>query len=61
MQIGINDLDDDDFGMGFEPSNQESSNEESQVNQESSINEESSNQNDDEFLSDFLRTRGILE
>ena len=59
MQIGINDLDDDDFGMGFEPSNQESSNEESQVNQESSINEESSNQNDDEFLSDFLRTRGI--
>jgi len=23
MNIGINDLDDDDFGMGFEPSNQE--------------------------------------
>jgi len=26
MQIGINDLDDDDFGMGFEPSNQETLN-----------------------------------
>jgi hypothetical protein len=25
MNIGINDLDDDDFGMGFEPSNQEHS------------------------------------
>ena len=55
MAIGINDLDDDDFGMGFEPSNQEPP-----VNEEPPAYQESTgdNQNDD-FVSDFLKTRGI--
>ena len=55
MAIGINDLDDDDFGMGFDPSNQEPP-----VNEEPPSYQESTedNQNDD-FVSDFLKTRGI--
>ena len=57
MQIGINDLDDDDFGMGFEPSNQETLNQETQDNQES--NEEVINQNNDDFIADFLKSKGI--
>ena len=58
MQIGINDLDDDDFGMGFEPSNQEPQNQEPPSNQEPPAQEPPSQENDD-FMSDFLRTRGI--
>lgn len=53
MQIGINDLDDDDFGMGFKPSTQEPP-----ATQEPPIKEPPANE-DDNFLSDFLKTRGI--
>ena len=52
MQIGINDLDDDDFGMGFEPSEPqqlEPNHQEPQVEEPVS----------DDYLSDFLKTRGI--
>ena len=56
MAIGINDLDDDDFGMGFEP----------QLNEEKHDGEEShqqqqqiENDNDDDFVADYLKTRGI--
>lgn len=60
MQIGINDLDDDDFGMGFEPSNQEQVTNDLPSNQEDSQNYVSnSNQEEDDFLSDFLKTKGI--
>lgn len=60
MQIGINDLDDDDFGMGFEPSNQEQVTNDLPLNQEDSQNYVSnSNQEEDDFLSDFLKTKGI--
>ena len=46
MQIGINDLDDDDFGLEY--------------NQEPSPGQEPSNQDgNDDFLADFLKTRGI--
>lgn len=59
MAIGINDLDDDDFGMGFEPSTQEQpTNQEPPANQEF-LAQEPSNNGDDDFLSDFLKTRGI--
>ena len=54
MAIGINDLDDDDFGMGFEPSNQEPP-----VEPPSYEEPPRDNQNDDDFVSDFLKTRGI--
>ena len=54
MTIGINDLDDDDFGMGFEPSN-----EEEPINQEEPNIQEPSNQDDDDFISDYLKTKGI--
>lgn len=60
MQIGINDLDDDDFGMGFEPSNQEQVTNDLPLNQEDPQNYVSnSNQEEDDFLSDFLKTKGI--
>ena len=52
MQIGINDVDDDDFGMGFEPSEPqqlEPNHQEPQVEEPVS----------DDYLSDFLKTRGI--
>lgn len=58
MAIGINDLDDDDYGTGFEPSNQEPSNQEPPVNEEPPV-EPPTSQNQDEFLSDFLKTKGI--
>ena len=53
MQIGINDLDDDDFGMGFEPT-------EPQQIQEPQIQEPQVEEPvNDDYLSDFLKTRGI--
>lgn len=55
MQIGINDLDDDDFGMGFEPSSEPEN--QPPVSQEPPVNQEPSQE--DDFLSDFLKTRGI--
>ena len=56
MTIGINDLDDDDFGMGFEPTAQEQPEEEPEVYQPATQEPE---QNNDDLLSDFLKTRGI--
>ena len=55
MGIGINDLDDDDFGMGFEPTPQEPPAQEPPL-QEPSYQEP---QNQDDLVSDFLKTRGI--
>lgn len=56
MAIGINDLDDDDFGTGFETSN----NQESTVVDNTFVNQQYQEpQEEDEFLSDFLKTRGI--
>ena len=55
MAIGINDLDDDDFGMGFQPTVQEPTIEEPPVQEPTP----SPNQEQDDFVSDFLRTRGI--
>ena len=52
MQIGINDLDDDDFGMGFEPSEPQQLEPD---HQEPQVEEPVS----DDYLSDFLKTRGI--
>ena len=57
MQIGINDLDDDDFGTGFESSNVTS--QEPPTYQEPPVSNQVQDQNDDEFLSDFLKTKGI--
>ena len=54
MQIGINDLDDDDFGMGFEPSEPQQLEPDPQ---EPQVEEPVSS--DDDYLSDFLKTRGI--
>ena len=51
MQIGINDLDDDDFGMGFEPSQE--------PQQEPTYQEPQESARDDDYLSDYLRSRGI--
>lgn len=59
MAIGINDLDDDDFGMGFTPSNQESQHQEVSLNQEINNVTPPQNQIQDDFVSDFLKTRGI--
>lgn len=56
MQISINDLDDDDYGMGFEPSNQELSAQEP-LTQEPYAQEPTEEEGD--LLSDFLKTRGI--
>ncbi len=53
MGIGINGLDDDDFGMGFTP--QEPPQQQQYENQELPKGSET----EDEFLSDFLKTRGI--
>ena len=56
MAIGIDDLDDDDYGMGFEPSVQEPATEDFYQQQEpvqQNVND------DDDLLSDFLKTRGI--
>lgn len=58
MQIGINDLDDDDFGMGFEPSTQEPPVTQEPPTQELQTQEPPANE-DENFLSDFLKTRGI--
>ena len=56
MAIGINDLDDDDFGMGFEPqSNEEKHDDEESHQQQQQIE----NNNDDDFVADYLKTRGI--
>lgn len=56
MQIGINDLDDDDFGTGFEPSQQviETPQQNNFTQEPPTVKEE-----DDDFVSDFLKTRGI--
>ena len=56
MQIGINDLDDDDFGTGFESSQQviETPEQNNSTQEPPTANEE-----DDDFVSDFLKTRGI--
>ena len=56
MQIGINDLDDDDFGTGFESSQQviETPEQNNSTQEPLTANEE-----DDDFVSDFLKTRGI--
>ena len=54
MQIGINDLDDDDFGMGFEPSVQEP--EPEPINPEPTPVQEPQ---EEDYLADFLKTRGI--
>ena len=57
MAIGINDLDDDDFGMGFEPSNDEPPTQEPPAQEEQ---DPSSNQGENsDFISDYLKTRGI--
>lgn len=58
MAIGINDLDDDDFGMGFEPTEQNSTDEAVPQYQEQQTSIEQ-NDSEDDFLSDFLKTRGI--
>ena len=55
MQIGINDLDDDDFGMGFEP--MESTQKPVQLDNQESI--PSVTEDNSDYLSDFLKTRGI--
>ena len=57
MAIGINDLDDDDFGMGFEPTEQNDANNSTSSQQEQVIQQTQSSE--DDFLSDFLKTRGI--
>lgn len=59
MAIGINDLDDDDFGMGFTPSNLNSQDQEDPANQDPNPNDEGGNQLEDDFLSDYLKTKGI--
>ncbi len=57
MAIGINDLDDDDFGMGFEPSEPNDKNDDNPQYQVQDANK--SQDSEDDFLSDFLKTRGI--
>ena len=57
MAIGINDLDDDDFGMGFEPTEQNDVNNNTSSQQEQVTQQTQSSE--DDFLSDFLKTRGI--
>lgn len=63
MAIGINDLDDDDYGMGFEPTQQQQSNtpESPTLTYEQNYNQNysTSQNNDDSFVSDFLKTKGI--
>lgn len=54
MQIGINDLDDDDYGMGFEPERQPT-----EPSSEEEIIDNQQNTGDDDYISDFLKTRGI--
>ena len=51
MAIGIYDLDDDDYGTGFNP--QQDTDPNPQV-----VTPE--NSDDNNFISDFLKTRGIL-
>ena len=58
MGIGINDLDDDDFGMGFEPSHQEKNTDEENQYLNNFQNEEN-DKGEENLLSDFLKTRGI--
>ena len=55
MAIGINDLDDDDYGMGFEPTVYESEEQESSQQEEFVQNPEQ----EDDLILDFLKTRGI--
>ena len=57
MAIGINDLDDDDFEMGFEPSELNDKNDDNPQYQVQDSNK--SQDSEDDFLSDFLKTRGI--
>ena len=53
MQIGINDLDDDDFGMGFDPTQQQ---QDPEPQNDPPLEK---NPEDDDFMSDFLKTKGI--
>ena len=55
MAIGINELDDDDFGMGFDPQPKE----DDDNNIQNPPISQSSNDEEDDFMSDFLKTRGI--
>ena len=55
MQIGINDLDDDDFGMGFEPEEPETP----PVQEPPHVDEPPVVNQDDNFISDFLKSKGI--
>lgn len=54
MAIGINDLDDDDFGMGFEPQPNEEKHDDDHQQQQ-----QVENNNNDDFVADYLKTRGI--
>ncbi len=54
MAIGINDLDDDDFGMGFEPQEPPKQEPITEPTQPSQPQEEK-----DDYMSDFLKSRGI--
>ena len=55
MAIGINDLDDDDYGMGFEPTVYES--EEQDPSQQEEFVQQP--EQEDDLILDFLKTRGI--
>ena len=57
MAIGINDLDDDDFGMGFEPSGAQQ--EEQQQEETVVVNNDDNQGNEEDFMSDFLKSKGI--
>ena len=54
MQIGINDLDDDDFGMGFEPTVVDNN-----PPQEPPKDTQQQNVEENDFLEDFLKSKGI--
>ena len=57
MAIGINDLDDDDFGMGFEPSHQEEHHEEE--HHDDDHHDDHQQNQEDNFMADFLKSKGI--
>ena len=57
MAIGINDLDDDDYGMGFTPSEPQEPTNEPPQQVEEPVNEPPASE--DDFLSDFLKSKGI--
>ena len=59
MNIGINDLDDDDFGTGFPQPGQEPADLTEPNNQPPQVSDGELSQDEDDFLSDYLRTKGI--